>query len=88
MVSQGRHRASTTAQNCYLALSARRHRWTTFHQLAHDLAAVSGREISKKTLYRRLAKTILYTRSPVLRVPLIASNRKDRMLKTSVVDTT
>ncbi|GFS71222.1 hypothetical protein TNCV_5049981 [Trichonephila clavipes] len=42
-------------------LSARRHRWTTSLQLARDLAAVSERRISRKTVYNRLAKIGLYT---------------------------
>ncbi|GFW23507.1 hypothetical protein TNCV_3806041 [Trichonephila clavipes] len=60
-------------------------------QLARALTAVSGRRISRQTLYSRLAETVLDARRQVSCVPLTASNRKDRIfvkLKTSVVDTT
>ncbi|GFV91662.1 hypothetical protein TNCV_4762271 [Trichonephila clavipes] len=50
------------------------HMGTTASQLARNFAVVSGRRISKKILYSRLAKTVLYTRK--------------QELKTSVVDTT
>ncbi|GFV34327.1 transposable element Tcb2 transposase [Trichonephila clavipes] len=45
--------------------------------LAGDLSAVSGRRVSRKTVYRRLAETGLYAQRSVLYVPLTASNRKD-----------
>ncbi|GFU24272.1 hypothetical protein TNCV_3395921 [Trichonephila clavipes] len=55
-VSQGHHRASTSAQNCYLALSPQRRRLTVAPQLSRDLAAVSGRRISRKMVYSCLAE--------------------------------
>ncbi|GFT95616.1 transposable element Tcb2 transposase [Trichonephila clavipes] len=79
-VNQGHHRASASARDHYLALRARRHRWTTAHQLARDLDAVSGRRISRQTLYSRLAETVLYAWRPGLCVSLTISNRKDRIV--------
>ncbi|GFT24677.1 hypothetical protein TNCV_2856151 [Trichonephila clavipes] len=61
-VSEGRHRASTTAQYRNLVLSAQRHRRTTVPHLARDLAALSGRRISRQIVYSRLVETGLYDR--------------------------
>ncbi|GFU15198.1 hypothetical protein TNCV_4559101 [Trichonephila clavipes] len=46
---------------------------------ACDLAVVSGRKISRQTVYSRLEETGLYARRPVWCVPLTASSRKDRI---------
>ncbi|GFW72374.1 hypothetical protein TNCV_704111 [Trichonephila clavipes] len=89
-VSQDHHRASTSAQDHYLTLSARRHRRTTSPHLVRDLAAVSRRRISRKTVYSCLAEIVLYTRRQVLCVPSTTSNRKNSIfleLRTSVMDT-
>ncbi|GFV11396.1 ATP-dependent DNA helicase [Trichonephila clavipes] len=51
-------------------------RWTEASQLFSDLAAVSER-ISRQTVYH-LAETVLYSRCPVLCIPLNVSNKKDR----------
>ncbi|GFU73730.1 hypothetical protein TNCV_4183821 [Trichonephila clavipes] len=56
--------------------------------LFRDLAAVSGRRISRQTFYSGLAQNVLYTRSRVVYVPLTASHGTDRIfvqLKTSAV---
>ncbi|GFX97442.1 HTH_Tnp_Tc3_2 domain-containing protein [Trichonephila clavipes] len=58
-ICHGRTRTMTSAQDRYLALSARRHRWTTVPQLARDLSAVSGRIISRQTVYSRLTEVAL-----------------------------
>ncbi|GFT05881.1 hypothetical protein TNCV_3926391 [Trichonephila clavipes] len=76
----GHHRATTSAQDCYLALRARRHRRTKAPQLARDFTAVSGKRISRKTVYSRLSETGIYYQI------LWLSNIVE--LKTSVVDTT
>ncbi|GFT07421.1 hypothetical protein TNCV_3789021 [Trichonephila clavipes] len=52
---KGCHRALISSQDCYVALSARRHRRTTAPQLARDLVAGSGRRISKQTVNSRHA---------------------------------
>ncbi|GFV71349.1 hypothetical protein TNCV_3133401 [Trichonephila clavipes] len=56
-VGQGRPRASISAQDYYLAFSARRHRQTKTHQLSRELTAVFRRRISWQKLYNRLTKT-------------------------------
>ncbi|GFT08540.1 hypothetical protein TNCV_5024381 [Trichonephila clavipes] len=66
--------------NRYLALSARRHRWTTVPQLAHD-ATVSGRRICQSNRENsHLAETGLYARNLVWCFPLAVSRKKDRIL--------
>ncbi|GFV53430.1 ankyrin repeat and sterile alpha motif domain-containing protein 1B [Trichonephila clavipes] len=80
-VKKGRHRATAPAQDRYLALRAWRHRRITASQLARDLAALSGRRISRQTVYKRLAENGIYTRRPVVDVFLTASNRKHRLLR-------
>ncbi|GFT77134.1 hypothetical protein TNCV_1984281 [Trichonephila clavipes] len=78
-VGQGHHR-TTSAQDHYSALSARRHRRTTAPQHARGLAAVSERKISVQTVYRRLAEFDLYARRLVLRGLSATSNCKDQLL--------
>ncbi|GFX95596.1 transposable element Tcb2 transposase [Trichonephila clavipes] len=64
-VGQVHHRASTSAHDRYLALCALRHRQTTVPQLARDHATMSGRRISRQTLYSRLTETGLYSQCRV-----------------------
>ncbi|GFS91779.1 hypothetical protein TNCV_2531121 [Trichonephila clavipes] len=47
---QGHHIASTSAQDLYFILSARRHRWTPALQLACDLAAVRKENSQENSL--------------------------------------
>ncbi|GFW66902.1 hypothetical protein TNCV_4687871 [Trichonephila clavipes] len=54
-VNQGSPRASKSAQDRYLPLTARRHRWTMAPRLTRDLAAGSGRSISRQTVYSHLS---------------------------------
>ncbi|GFX37400.1 hypothetical protein TNCV_3106521 [Trichonephila clavipes] len=75
-VVQGRHRASTSAQDRYLALGAQWHWRTT----ARQLAVVSGRRIFRQTIYKRLAETSLYARRPAWCILFTASSMKDRIL--------
>ncbi|GFS71206.1 hypothetical protein TNCV_5049881 [Trichonephila clavipes] len=49
-VGEVHHRATTSAQNHYLA-----YMWTKVPQVAHDPTAVSGRRIFRQTVYRHLA---------------------------------
>ncbi|GFW64206.1 hypothetical protein TNCV_709111 [Trichonephila clavipes] len=42
-----------------------RHRRKAAAEHSRDLAAVSGRTVSKQTVYSRIAETVLYTRRPV-----------------------
>ncbi|GFX68741.1 hypothetical protein TNCV_2124971 [Trichonephila clavipes] len=54
---QGHHRALTSAQDHYLALSVRQRRRTTAPQLVRDFAAVSGIRIFRQTVHYHLAET-------------------------------
>ncbi|GFW00401.1 transposable element Tcb2 transposase [Trichonephila clavipes] len=66
----GRPRATTPAEDRFLALSARRRRTTTGLQLVADHFQASGRRISATTVRNRLHNAGLYARRPVVCVPL------------------
>ncbi|GFV31518.1 uncharacterized protein TNCV_3998291 [Trichonephila clavipes] len=65
----GRPRATTPAEDRFLALSARRRRTTTVPQLVADHFKASGRRISATTVRNRLHNAGLYARRPVVCVP-------------------
>lgn len=71
---QSRPRATTAANDSYLALSAREHRQTTATVFTRDLAAPSRTRISRQTVYRRLADT-LYAQNPVVCLLLSTSHK-------------
>ncbi|GFX71923.1 hypothetical protein TNCV_1443461 [Trichonephila clavipes] len=50
----GRVRSTTPAEDRYIVLSAKRNRRTTAQQVANQFLAVSGKQISRKTVARRL----------------------------------
>ncbi|GFV37697.1 transposable element Tcb2 transposase [Trichonephila clavipes] len=60
----GRPRATTPAEDRFLALSARRRRTTTVPQLVADHFQASGRRISATTVRNRLHNAGLYARRP------------------------
>ncbi|GFW04580.1 hypothetical protein TNCV_2225981 [Trichonephila clavipes] len=64
-----------------LGIKRSRHKQTTAPQLAPDLAAGSGRKISRQAFNSRHPETGLYIRYPVRYVQLTASNRKCRILR-------
>ncbi|GFT08408.1 transposable element Tcb2 transposase [Trichonephila clavipes] len=66
----GRVRRTTTAENRYIALSAKRNRRTIAQQMANQFLAASGKQISRKTVARRLRGGGLFARRPVVCVPL------------------
>ncbi|GFU94612.1 transposable element Tcb2 transposase [Trichonephila clavipes] len=74
----GRPRATTPAEDCFLALSARR-RTTTVPQLVADHFQASGRRISATTVRNRLHNAGLYARRPVVCVPLNGRQRRNRL---------
>ncbi|GFY32031.1 HTH_Tnp_Tc3_2 domain-containing protein [Trichonephila clavipes] len=74
----GRPRATTPAEDRFLALAARRRRTTTVPQLVSDNFQASGRRISATTVRNRLHNAGLYARRPVLCVPL--NGRQRRMI--------
>ncbi|GFT06846.1 HTH_Tnp_Tc3_2 domain-containing protein [Trichonephila clavipes] len=75
----GRPRATTPAEDRFLALSARRRRTTTVPQLVADHFQASGRRISATTVRNRLHNAGLYARRPVVRVPLNGRQRRNRL---------
>ncbi|GFW79915.1 HTH_Tnp_Tc3_2 domain-containing protein [Trichonephila clavipes] len=66
----GRVRSTTPAEDRYIVLSAKRNRRTTAQQVAKQFLAASGKQISRKTIARRLRGGELYARRPVVCVPL------------------
>ncbi|GFW45610.1 transposable element Tcb2 transposase [Trichonephila clavipes] len=75
----GRPRATTPAEDRFLALSARRRRTTTLPQLVADHFQASGRRISATTVRNRLHNAGLYARRPVVCVPLNGRKRRNRL---------
>ncbi|GFU64737.1 transposable element Tcb2 transposase [Trichonephila clavipes] len=75
----GRVRSTTTAEDRYIVLSAKRNRRTTAQQVANQFLAASGKQISRKTVARRLRGGGLYARRPVVCVPLSRQHRTARL---------
>ncbi|GFW30120.1 transposable element Tcb2 transposase [Trichonephila clavipes] len=71
----GRVRSTTPAEDRYIVLSAKRDRRTTAQQVANQFLAASGKQISRKTVARRLRGGGLYARRPVVCVPLTRQHR-------------
>ncbi|GFX77962.1 transposable element Tcb2 transposase [Trichonephila clavipes] len=65
-----RVRSTTPAEDRYIVLSAKRNRRTTAQRVANQFLAASGKQISRKTVARRLRGGGLYARRPVVCVPL------------------
>ncbi|GFX14621.1 transposable element Tcb2 transposase [Trichonephila clavipes] len=75
----GRVRSATPAEDRYIGLSAKRNRRTTAQQGANQFLAASGKQISRKTVARRLRGGGLYARRPVVCVPLTRQHRTARL---------
>ncbi|GFX71342.1 transposable element Tcb2 transposase [Trichonephila clavipes] len=75
----GRPRATTPAEDRFLALSARRRKTTTVPQLVSDHFQASGRRIFATTVRNRLYNAGLYARRPVVCVPLNGRQRRNRL---------
>ncbi|GFS77546.1 hypothetical protein TNCV_321011 [Trichonephila clavipes] len=75
----GRVRSTTHAEDRYIVLSAKRNRRTTAQQVANQFLAASGKQISRKTVARRLRGGGLYARRPVVCVPLTRKHRTARL---------
>ncbi|GFU42041.1 transposable element Tcb2 transposase [Trichonephila clavipes] len=76
---EGRVRSTTPAEDRYIVLSAKRNRRTTAQQVANQFLAASGKQISRKTVARRLRGGGLYARRPVVCVPLTRQHRTARL---------
>ncbi|GFX21075.1 transposable element Tcb1 transposase [Trichonephila clavipes] len=74
-----RVRSTTPAEDRYIVLSAKRNRRTTAQQVANQFLAASGKQISRKTVARRLRGGGLYARRPVVCVPLTKQHRTARL---------
>ncbi|GFW34172.1 transposable element Tcb2 transposase [Trichonephila clavipes] len=75
----GRVRSTTPAEDRYIVLSAKRNRRTTAQQVANQFLAASGKQISRKTVVRRLRGGGLYVHRPVVCVPLTRQHRTARL---------
>ncbi|GFX73072.1 hypothetical protein TNCV_1704741 [Trichonephila clavipes] len=71
--------STTPAEDRYIVLSAKRNRRTTAQQVANQFLAASGKQISRKTVARRLRGGGLYARRPVVCVPLTRQHRTARL---------
>ncbi|GFX14664.1 transposable element Tc1 transposase [Trichonephila clavipes] len=76
---EGRVRSTTPAEDRYIVLSAKRNRRTTAQQVANQFLAASGKQISRKTVARRLRGGGLYARRPFVCVPLTRQHRTARL---------
>ncbi|GFV46562.1 transposable element Tcb2 transposase [Trichonephila clavipes] len=75
----GRVRSTTPEEDIYIVLSAKRNRRTTAQQVVNQFLAASGKQISQKTVARRLRGGGLYARRPVVCVPLTRQHRTARL---------
>ncbi|GFY35796.1 transposable element Tcb2 transposase [Trichonephila clavipes] len=75
----GRVRSTTPAEDRYIVLPAKRNRRTIAQQVANQFLAASGKQISRKTVARRLRGGGLYARRPVVCVPLTRQHRTARL---------
>ncbi|GFT94647.1 transposable element Tcb2 transposase [Trichonephila clavipes] len=75
----GRVRSTTPAEDRYIVRSAKRNRRTTAQQVANQFLPASGKQISRKTVARRLRGGGLYARRPVVCVPLTRQHRTARL---------
>ncbi|GFS88389.1 transposable element Tcb1 transposase [Trichonephila clavipes] len=75
----GRVRSTTPAEGRYVVLSAKRNRRTTAQQVANQFLAASGKQISRKSIARRLRGGGLYARRPVVCAPLTRQHRTARL---------
>ncbi|GFU60883.1 transcription factor Sox-6 [Trichonephila clavipes] len=66
----GRVRSTTPAEDRYIVLSPKRNRRTTAQQVANQFLAASGKQISRKTVARRLREGELNASRPIVCVPL------------------
>ncbi|GFY09260.1 hypothetical protein TNCV_2991781 [Trichonephila clavipes] len=62
----GRVRSTTPAVDRYIVLSAKRNRRTTAQQVANQFLAAPGKQISRKTVTRRLREEEDYTHADLL----------------------
>ncbi|GFU60077.1 transposable element Tcb2 transposase [Trichonephila clavipes] len=76
---RARVRRKTPAEDRYIVLSAKRNRRTTVQLVANQFLAASGKQISRKTVARRLRGGGLYALRSVVCVPLTRQQRTARL---------
>ncbi|GBM10137.1 hypothetical protein AVEN_258742-1 [Araneus ventricosus] len=74
-----RRRITTTADDRYLLQCARRRRTLTARQLASQISTAAGRPVSRQTVSRRLHGGGLFSRRPVVCVPLSPAQVRARL---------
>ncbi|GFY04507.1 HTH_Tnp_Tc3_2 domain-containing protein [Trichonephila clavipes] len=74
---QGHKRATTSTEDCYLRLLAKRDRSERVTQLFHILYNATGTLISQITITQRLNAGDLYAWHPVVCIPLTLNHKKD-----------
>ncbi|GFU15791.1 transposable element Tcb2 transposase [Trichonephila clavipes] len=72
--STDRPRVTTPNEDRYLAVNAKRNRWSTASDLSRQLSSATGMTVSRQTVYRRLGHIGLYARRCVRCVPLTATH--------------
>ncbi|GFW30067.1 HTH_Tnp_Tc3_2 domain-containing protein [Trichonephila clavipes] len=77
--STGRPRVTTTNDDWYLAVIAKRNRRITASDLSRQLSSATSTTVSRQTVYRRLGHIGLYARRPVRCVPLTATHCRLRL---------
>ncbi|GFS57035.1 hypothetical protein TNCV_4238261 [Trichonephila clavipes] len=71
---QGHPQVTTLNDDRYLAVTAKRNRWSTASDLSRQLSSATATTVSRQTVYRRLGYVGLYARRPVKCVPLTATH--------------
>ncbi|GFV65565.1 hypothetical protein TNCV_778511 [Trichonephila clavipes] len=77
-IEEGRKITDVARRQIYRPIS-KRNRRTTAQQVANQFLAASGKQISQKTVARRLRGGGLYARRPVVSVPLTRQHRTARL---------
>ncbi|GFW94423.1 transposable element Tcb2 transposase [Trichonephila clavipes] len=72
--SPGRPRVTTVNEDQYLAVTAKRTRWSIASDLSRQLSSATGTTVSRQTVYRRLGHIGLYARRPVRCVLITATH--------------
>ncbi|GFU99422.1 hypothetical protein TNCV_2903661 [Trichonephila clavipes] len=79
----GRVRSTDACRRQIYRPISKRNRRTTAQQVANQFLAASGKQISRKTVARRLRGGGLYARRPVVCVPLTRQHRTARLAMVS-----
>ncbi|GFV84756.1 HTH_Tnp_Tc3_2 domain-containing protein [Trichonephila clavipes] len=79
--STGHPRVTTPNEDryIYLAVTAKRNRWSTSSGLSRQLSSATGTTVSRQTVYRHLGHIGLYARMPVRYVPLTPTHCRLRL---------